>query len=277
MAAPDGAGIGASTDGSADNSSQQAGNADDLTKAFNAGADGQKPTDKPSDGDKSSGGKDPGSEKKLAPWADQLPPELRDNPEMASKLAKFGKLGEMAKAYLELEGKAGGVVIPGQDATAEAVAQFWEKAGRPKAADGYSFASDKESEGDIFAQAAFAANLTESQAAALLKNFQAIGESKQQAFQESLKQKQAQTAAELQKEYGSRYAENMEYLTRGLAAAGKNVAQLLYNAGLAGELDIVKAFITYGKMTAESGSNRGDGAGDSMKSIMDGGTFDYKD
>jgi len=276
MAAPDGA----ATDGSADNSSQQADNADLLKNAF-AGVDGGKPAEKPGTGDKAAGGtgteNDSIKNQKLAPWADQLPPEMRDNPDMAAKLMKFGKLGDMAKAYLELEGKETGVVIPGKDATAEAVAQFWEKAGRPKAADGYSFAKDKESEGATFAQAAFAANLTEAQAAAMLKSLQEIGQANQQAYQENLKQKQTETSTALQKEYGSKYAENMELLKRGLTVAGPNVAKLLVNAGLTGEMEIVKAFISYGKMTAESGAHRGGEPGASLQSVFEGGTFEYKE
>ena len=277
MLAPDGAGS-----GSADNGSRQPGNVDALSNAF-AGADGEKPADKPANsGDAATGGTDTGSASKndkqgLAPWAEQLPAEFRDNPELAAKIAKFPKLGDMAKAYLELEGKAAGAAYPGKDATPEAVAEFWEKAGRPKAADGYSFAKDKERDGAIFAQAAFGANLTEAQAAAMLKSLQEIGQKNAQAYKDTLGRKRTETAAALEKEYGSRYAEHMELLSRGLKAAGPNVAKLLKQAGLDGEPEIVKAFIAYGKMTAESGAPRGGEAGEPLKSILEGGSFDYKD
>ena len=276
MLAPDGAG-----GGSADNGTRQPGNADLLSNAF-AGADGGKPADKPANsGDAAAGGTDNGSGIKndkpnLAPWTEQLPPELRDNSELAAKIAKFPKLGDMAKAYLELEGKAAGIAVPGKDATAEAVAEFWEKAGRPKAADGYSFAKDKEREGETFAQAAFGANLTEAQAAAMLKSLQEIGLSKAQAYKESIERRRSETAAALEKEYGSRYPEQIELLTRGLAAAGPNVAKLLAQAGLDGEPEIVKAFIAYGKATAESGAPRGGEAGEPIKSVLEGGSFDYE-
>jgi len=277
MLAPDGAG-----NGSTEGGTPAAANADLLTNAFggnadesSAGADDQKPADKPKEGDKNAGGTDSGSgENKLAPWAEQLPAEYRNNPETASKFAKFAKVGDMAKAWLELEGKPQGVAIPGKDASAQAVAEFWEKAGRPKTADGYSFAKDADSGG--FCQAAFAANLTEAQAAAMLKNLHGIGEAKQKAYQEGMRQRNAETAAALSKEYGSKYAENMELLTRGLAAAGPNVAKILAGAGLAGEPEIIKAFISFGRMTAESGFARGDGAGSSLKSIMDGGSPEFK-
>jgi len=275
MFAPDGAGSGSAEDGD-----RQPGNADLLSSAF-AGADGGKPAAEPGDGDKAAGGSKPGSGSKketgLAPWAEQLPPELRDNKDFAAKLAKFQKVGDMAKAYLELEGKQTGVAIPGKEATAEAVAEFWEKVGRPKAADGYSFAKDKDNEGMAFAEAAFGANLTETQAAAMLKNLQEFGQKKAAAWKSANERRLTETSAALEKEYGGKYKENMEHLTRGLAAAGPNVAKLLGDAGLAGEPEIVKAFIAYGKMTAESGSSRGADAGASLKSIQEGGTFEYKD
>ena len=275
MLAPDGAGS-----GSAEGGAPAPANADLLTNAF-AGADGQKPAEKP-DGEKNAGGTGTGSgsdnsDLKLSPWSDQLPAEMRNNPETAAKFAKFGKVGDMAKAYLELEGKANGVVIPGKDATAQATAEFWEKVGKPKAADGYSFSKDTDSDGASFAQAAFASNLTEGQAAAMLKNLQEIGLRKQQSYLENSKRQQAEAAAELEKEYGSRYKENMELLSRGLASAGPNVARLLADAGLSGEIEIIKAFIAFGKMTAESGAPKGGEAGASLQSVFDGGTFDYKE
>ena len=269
-------------DGSTEGGSPAAANADLLKNAFGAktdaaGADGNKPADKPKQGDKEAGGTGTGSGVKLAAWTEQLPAEYRDNPEIAAKFASFGKLGDWAKAYLELEGKAGGVVYPGKEASAQAAAEFWEKAGKPKNAEGYSFANDTKSEGAAFAQAAFAANLTEMQAAAMLKSLNEIGEKKQKAGQEMIRRQQAETAAVLQEEYGSRFKEHMTLLERGLRAAGPNVANILVNAGVAGEPEIVKAFIAFGKMTAESGFQRGDGAGESPKSILSGeGSFEYK-
>ena len=275
MSAADGADI-----GSTDAGNQQAGNADLLSNAF-AGTDGKKPEAKPGQGDAADGGKNTEGTKNekqsLAPWAEQLPADMRDNPDFAAKLAKFPKLGDMAKAYLELEGKPQGIAVPGKDATAEAVAQFWEKIGRPKQADGYSCAKDKESDGEAFAQAAFAANLTDAQAAAMLKGLQESGKRKHQEYMDGLKRKQAETAAALEKEYGAKYKENMELLSRGLAAAGPNVARLLANAGLSAEPEIIKTFVAYGKMTAESGTPRSGDADISLKSVLEGGQFEYKD
>jgi hypothetical protein len=274
MFAPDGV-----SSGSAEGGVPAAANAEDqLTGAFSgaAGADGEKPAAKPDKGSSAAGGTETGSDAKLAAWADQLPPEIRGNPELAAKLAKFPKVGDMAKAFLELEGKTEGVTIPGKNATAEEAAAFWEKAGRPKAADGYSFAKNKESEGPAFAEAAFRANLTTAQADAMFKNLNEFGAVRLKAMQQAQAQQVKETAAALAAEYGSKYEEKMELLTRGLAAAGPNIGKLLSQAGLAGNPEIVKAFISYGEMTAESGASRGGRAGETLKSVLDGGSFDFK-
>jgi len=273
--APDGAGSGSTEGGT-----PAAANVEDqLNNAFTgtAGADGRKPADKPNTGDASSGGTKPASgEVKLAAWAEQLPPDMRSNPDTAAKLAKFQKVGDMAKAFLELEGKAVSGGIPGRDATPEEVAAYWEKAGRPKTADGYAFAKDEEHGGSAFAQAAFKSNLTAAQADAMFKNLNELGAERMQAAQQAQAKQMKEAAAVLNAEYGSKYKEKMEFLTRGLAAAGPNVGSLIRQAGLAGNPEIIKAFIAFGEMTAESGAARGTEAGEPIKSILEGGTFDYK-
>jgi hypothetical protein len=251
-----------------------------LANAFGgaAGADGKKPDAKPATGEAAAGGKQPGSEKiELAAWCDQLPPEMKNNPDSAAKLAKYQKVGDMAKAFLELDGKAASGGIPGKDATPEEVAAFWEKAGRPKTADGYSFAKDKENDGALFAEAAHKANLTAAQAEALYKNLNEAGAVRLNAVMQEQARQMKDTANALQAEYGSKYSEKMELLTRGLAAAGPNVGNIIRQAGLAGNPEIVKAFIAFGEMTAESGAARGKGAGGSLKSVLEGGTFEFKD
>lgn len=273
--APDGAGSGSTEGGTPATANAE----DQLTDAFTggAGAEGGKPADKPDKGDTSSGGTRTGSgEVKLAAWAEQLPTEIRGNPDAAAKLAKFAKVGDMAKAFLELEGKAANGGIPGKDATAEETAAFWEKAGRPKTADGYSFAKDKENNGSVFAEAAFKANLTAAQADAMFKILNEGGAAMKQAFALERARQMKETAAALMTEYGSKYQEKMELLTRGLAAAGPNVGSLIRQAGLSGNPEIIKAFIAFGEMTAESGAARGGKAGDTLKSVTEGGSLEFK-
>jgi len=273
MLAPDGGAAG----GSADNGTPAAGNADSsVAGAFDAaGADGGKPKDEPKKGN-DPGGTNPESEIKLAAWAEQLPPEMRSNAESAAKLAKFPKIGELAKAFLELDAKAANGGIPGEKATAEEVAAFWEKAGRPKTADGYSFAGEKDNEGAVFADAAFKANLTSAQADAMFKNLNEKGAAKLQALQAAMLQAENEATQALAAEFGSKAKEKMELLTRGLAAAGPNMSKLIRQAGLSGNPEVLKAFIHFGEMTAESGAAKGKGAGGSHKSAYEEGSIQFK-
>ena len=265
MTAPDGLGGGDAANGSADNRAAAPGNAEDqLEKAFGeagggAAAEGVKPGAEPVKGEKAAGGTETGSETKTAAWADQLPRELRENPDTQAKLAKFAKVGDLAKAFLELEGKA---------------AAF--EAGRPETAEGYGFAKAAGSDGAAVAAAAFEAGLTKTQAESLFKSLGEAGAAKIAEMQKDRAARHRETAAALAAEYGSAYPEKMELLTRGLAAAGPGVSGILARAGLSGEPEIVKAFIAFGEMTAESGSSRGGGAGEPLRSVFDGGSFDYK-
>jgi hypothetical protein len=230
-----------------------------------AGASDTKPEVKAGDGG-DAGGK-PG-EAKTPAWHEQLPPELKGN----AGLAEYQKVGDLAKALLDLKGKAG-VNLPGENAGPEELAAFWEKMGRPKAPEDYSFAKDAENAG--IAKMAHAANLTESQAAALLEQMKSFGTARMRAALDAQTAELAETERTLKAEFGSRYAEKVEFLKRGLAAAGRNVGAALQNAGIAGNPDIVRAFIRYGEMTAESGGARGGGTTGPLKSIYEGGGFDY--
>jgi len=259
MFAPDGA------SGSADNGTPAPDNAENtLQGAFDsaAGTEVNKPVFNP-EGDKNAGGSGTESDVKLAAWADQLPAEIRLNPELVGRLAKFGKVGDMAKAFLELQAKSElsgeGIAIPGKNATADEAAAFWEKAGRPKAADGYTFAKDKENNGAEFAEVAFKANLTAAQADAMFKTLNELGAAQLVAAQKAQAIQVKEASAALAAEYGSKYNEKIELLRRGLAAAGPNVGKLLSQAGLTGNPEIIKAFISFGEMTAESRAARGSG------------------
>jgi len=257
MLAPDGAGSGSTEGGTPAPANVE----DSLTRAFGAdtaGAGAGKPAAKPDTGDKAAGGTS-SADVKMAAWADQLPQEIRDNPEMAARLAKFAKVGDMAKAFIELEGSTAS-----------------QQADKPKAAQDYAFAKDAEHEGAAFADAAFAANLTKTQAEALFKSLGEIGGRRAQAIELAQEQQRKETAAALAAEYGSKYGEKMELLTRGLAAAGPNIGKLLSQAGLAGNPEIVKAFIAFGQMTAESGAAKGSGVGEPIKSVFEGGSFEFK-
>ncbi|MDR0597034.1 MAG: hypothetical protein LBG14_00825 [Treponema sp.] len=260
---------------SAETGGQQPGNVESLSSIM-AGATGTKPAENPETGGNAKGNETAGggtAGAKLAPWTEQLPEDLRGNPDHAGKLAQFAKVGDMAKAYLELEGKlSGAATVPGADASPETVAAFWEKAGKPNSAEGYAFA--KEPDAAPFAQLAHESNLTNDQAQAVYTRLKALGQQQAQALQQQQMAEYGETERALKEEYGSRYPEKIEFLKRGMQAAGPSVGALLQNAGVAGHPDIVRAFIRFGEMTAESGGARGTDA-TRLKSIMEGGGFAY--
>jgi hypothetical protein len=242
---------------------QPAGSPESLSSIM-AGASDTKPAEAGNGGD--AGGK-PG-EAKVPAWHDQLPPELKGN----AGLAEYQKVGDVARALLDLKGKAG-VNIPGADAGPEEFAAFWEKMGRPKEPGGYSFAKDAENA--EIARMAHAANLTESQAAALFAQMKSFGTARMETMRQAQTAELVETERTLKAEFGTRYGEKVEFLKRGLAAAGRNLGAVLQNAGIAGNPEIVRAFIRYGELTAESGGARG-GPAEKAKSLMEGGTFTYK-
>ena len=265
--------------GTGEDGGRQAGNPASLMDAY-AGAEGAKPAAKPGDGeqpagDGKAGGGETGEPVKLAPWAEQLPPELRGNAEAARSLAKYAKVGDLAKALLEAEAKLAGGGVPGSDAKPEEVAAYWEKLGKPKTAEGYAFAG--EPNGAPFAQAALEANLTSSQAGALYAGLNELGRRQAEAARDALNRRVAETDAALKREYGGRYAEKMNLFVSGCDAAGPEVRRLLYQSGLGGNPDIVKAFIAYGELNAESAAPRGGGAAQPLKPVNEGGWWTYKE
>ena len=125
-------------------------------------AAGQEPGSDPK-GPEGSAGSGTG-EVKLAAWTQQVPKEIRENPELAKELASFEKLEDLVKAHFELKGKS---AIPGKDAKPEDVAAFWKALGYPEKPEQYALAKDKTA--GTFLAAAHAARLTDEQASALWK------------------------------------------------------------------------------------------------------------
>jgi hypothetical protein len=212
-------------------------------------------------------GSDPGNEVKLAAWTQQLSKELRENPEYSKSLSGFEKLDDFTKSYFELTKKSD---IPGDKATPEEKAAFWKKLGHPEKPENYAVA--KEQGAETFIAAAHAARLTDEQAVALWKNV-SEGQARQLAATQQAQIKElAATDAAMQKEYGDKYNDAIEYLKRGMGNG--ELRATLVNAGLAGNPLIVKAFIALGQVTQESGSPPSNTVpAQGMKSIFEGGTL----
>jgi hypothetical protein len=215
----------------------------------------------------------------LPTWVEQLPKKLTGDPDSAARLATFKSIDDLVKAYLDVSAKAGdATALPGKDATPKEVQAFYERLGKPKEARGYSFAKNSPD----FAQVAFAANLSESQADALYKASLAQLDDARAGVQAALAQDFQATDILLQKEYGEKYGEAIALMTRGMGNNPKTgelspIGRALVDAGLAGKPEIVRAFIELGRATSEGTAVDGRPGSGRPQSVLEGRGFDWKD
>ena len=214
----------------------------------------------------------------LKAWGAQLSKELKENKDAVKALAKFEDISSLASPYIELEKKLGSMhAIPGKEATKEELDAFYKKLGKPDAADKYGFKQEWDAE-KRFAQAAYEANLSDTQAKSLYAFFHKIGEEQQAQFAEAVKKQAEEADAALKKEFGNKVSEKMELYTKGLKAFGTApVFSQLEKTGLAYHPDFVKMFIKIGEALGESRTVLGDGSASThgITSARDGGTFSF--
>lgn len=202
----------------------------------------------------------------LAPWATQLPKDIRENPEYAQKLAGFAKLEDFAKSYFQMEGTT---AIPGEQAPPEELAAFWRKLGHPEKPDGYTVAKDPNTA--AFVSAAHAARLTDAQASAFWKQVSEDSNRQLAVMREAQQRELMATDAALQKEFGDKYEYALQMFQRGIGDG--EVKALVMQSGLAGKPEIVKAFIALGEARQESGSPKS-GTPAGGKDYMNGSWYD---
>ena len=216
------------------------------------------------------------SQPELPAWTSQLPEELRSNADVMKQLTKFGKIGDLAKSYSELESKLGkSIERPGKEASEEEVNAFYQKLGKPKSADKYSI----EAEGaEAFKELAYKNNLTDDQAKGIYEAMSQLAMSQIQASKDQLLAHAKETETSLKKEYGNDYDAKLELCKRGvLAYGGPALGEKLQNSGLLYDADVVKMFIKLGEQNAEAGASINGASGTKeYKSTADGGSFKFK-
>lgn len=214
----------------------------------------------------------------LKAWGAQLSKELKENKDAVKALAKFEDISSLASSYIELEKKLGSMhTLPGEKATKEELDAFYKKLGKPDAADKYGFKQEWDAE-KRFAQVAYEANLSDTQAKSLYTFFHKIGEEQQAQLAEAVKKQAEETDAALKKEFGNKVSEKMEQYTKGLKAFGSDsIFSQLEQTGLAYHPDFVKMFIKIGEALGESRAVVGGGSASTrgITSARDGGTFSF--
>ena len=241
---------------------------------------GGQPESKPAEngGDKGQGDTtqtDKGGSAQRPAWMSQIGDITKDE-NAAEKLAKFGKLGDLANEYLKLEGQLGNAIVkPGENASDEEREAFYKALGKPESADKYGIEGD---DAEMFRQMAFKNNLTDEQAKAIYKSLSEVGQNVMKQQQENYKAQAKATQDALMAEYGNNYPAKIEMLKRGIANyGGEAVGAKLQQAGLLADKDIVKLFILLGEQSAEGGSPARSQKSDGYKSIADGGTLSFGD
>lgn len=213
-------------------------------------------------------------------WMSQIGDITKDEG-AAEKLSKFSKLGDLAKSYLELEGKLGNALVkPGENASDDEKQAFYKALGKPESADKYTI---KGEDAELFRNMAYENNLTDEQANSIYNALKKVGEDALAKQKAAYEQQAKETQNALLAEYGKDYSTKIEMLKRGVKNyGGEAVGSKLQNAGLLADKDIVKMFIRLGEESSEAGSQtKTQGKADGYKSIQDGGHLsfgkDFKD
>lgn len=201
-----------------------------------------------------------------------IPEDLREE----KSLAAIKDVGGLAKSYVEAQKligarQEGSVKIPGEDATPEDWAEFYNKTGRPESAGEYGFVKPETlpdgvqwDEGMVawFGNAAHAAGLSKAQAGSLMKAWNdqqySIGHETQKTMKAGL--------GKLQEDWGDQFDGRVELGLRGierLLPAGdvEELKGLLDATGIGNQPIMLKYAYQVGKMLKEDGYIMGDGHG----------------
>lgn len=233
------------------------------------------PEAKPAEG-KAEGKENSQNETKAPAWTSQLPEEMRTNSDLMKQLEKFGKIGDLAKSYTELESKLGtSITKPGKEASAEEVDAFYKKIGKPESADGYDM---KGEEAAAFRELAYKNNLSVDQAKGIFEALQQIGNGFIAQQQAQVMQSAKATEEALKAEYGNDYTTKLELCKRGVQTyGGPELGAKLQASGLLYDPDVVKMFIRLGEQSAEAGSAGTSAPGKrGYVSNAEGGSFNFK-
>ena len=213
-------------------------------------------------------------------WMAQLPKDLQED----DTLTRFKTIGEIGKAYRELEGKIGNSIpIPGKDATAEELEAYFTKIGRPDKPESYNLSKLELPEGleyddnlaETFRKKAHSLGLTQAQADKLY-GWQI--ETTVQAYKDrhaDMRLDAADSMKKLREVYGSKTNEEIALTTRFLKQAADKIDPALVKdiekSGLGNSVALMRLLNTFAHATGED-TFTGEGSG---KDDTNPGMFSY--
>lgn len=199
---------------------------------------------------------DVGSESDVQDWRATLPEDMRAE----KSLADVKDIVTLAKNYVNTKKLVGGSVrLPGDDASEEEVAEFYNKLGRPESPDKYS-KLDKSSlpEGtewneeleSSYYQWAHAAGLSDKQANAMLQKYNEFTQAHAKNQEQSGSIKMAEAAESLRKQLGSAYDQTVSMAKRFFKQnADEEVAEFVESSGLGNHPGFIKFVANIAKRT----------------------------
>jgi len=193
----------------------------------------------------------------LPTWMSQLPDDLKKN----EQLSQFGTLGDFGKKYLEVsKNTEGAVKIPGEDATDEERAAFYNKIGRPEVADKYELINPELPEGMkintelgvSFRDFAHKTGLTQKQAKAAFEFYNNHMISQFSEMQKARQEAVVKGGEALKTEWGTAFDRNMEVVRRTYEKFGnEEFTKFMDDSGMGNNPIILKTFLEIGKATLD--------------------------
>jgi hypothetical protein len=186
--------------------------------ALQDGAQGDKSSSAQGQGDTSTGD--------LPGWTSAVTKDLRADPRFAAFAGKFkeGKLDDVVKSAMDAEAKMGTMAaIPNEKSTPEERAAFYTKLGVPEKPEGYKLEKQPDltyDEGQIkeFQTMAHKLGLSNDQANAMFKEINGRAQKALQDYQTRTDEARVAIETGLKTEWGQKYDENLQVVTRGLKA-----------------------------------------------------------
>jgi len=198
---------------------------------------------------------DPPAEKPL--YMAQMPDELKNNEE----IAKHGSLGALGYAYLDaMKNSTGAVKVPGDDATDDERAAFYNKIGRPEAADKYELINPELPEGMkidtelgvSFRDFAHKTGLTQKQAKAAFEFYNNHMVSQFSEMEKARQEAVVKGGEALKTEWGTAFDRNMEVIKRTYERFGnEEFTKFMDDSGMGNIPIVLKTFLEIGKTTLD--------------------------
>jgi len=214
---------------------------------------------------------DPGV-RKYPGWTDHLPGDLK-RVDVLDKLASYERLGDMVKAYFDLEGRLQkALVVPEEGSSPEVVNEFRKKLGIPASASDYKLSkeqNDVAEEGldDWFKGQAHRLNMTQRQTEMLYRAFVNRANDQIGKMREAQKQKATDAARQLQAELKDKFDATLATARKTVEKyGGKEFAGFLKESGMDNDARMVRFVANLGLEMADDQLPVGGMSGDKQKS-----------